>query len=82
MFYFDSMYLIISLPALLLGIFAQIKVKSTFSKYSQISNERGITGAKAAREMLDSFGLYEVAIERVKGFLSDHYDPRTRKLRR
>lgn len=81
MFYFDPMYLIISLPALLLGIFAQIKVKSAFSKYSQVPNERGITGAKAAREMLDSFGLYEVAIERVKGFLSDHYDPRTRKLR-
>lgn len=81
MFYFNPLYILISIPALLLGIFAQIKVKSAFSKYSKISNEEGLTGAQAARIILDSMGLYNVDIERVTGFLSDHYDPRHRKLR-
>lgn len=81
MFYFDPLYLIISLPALILGFIAQIKVKSAFNKYNQIPNQAGMTGAKIARTMLDSAGLYNVSIERVRGFLSDHYDPRTRKLR-
>jgi uncharacterized protein len=81
MFYFDPLYIIISLPALILGFIAQIKVKSAFNKYSKIPNQTGMTGARAARTMLDSFGLYNVSIERVRGFLSDHYDPRSRKLR-
>jgi len=81
MFYFNPLYLLISIPALILGIVAQIKVKSAFSKYSKIPNEEGLTGAQSARIILDSKGLYNVSIEKVRGFLSDHYDPRHRKLR-
>jgi Zn-dependent membrane protease YugP len=78
---FDPLYIIMIAPALLLSIFAQIKVKSSFSRYSKIPTSRGITGAQAAREILRAAGINDVGIELSKGFLSDHYDPRTRVLR-
>ncbi len=81
MFYFDPMYLIFALPALILGLWAQMKVKSAFSKYSQVRSYSGMSGAEAARRILDSNGLYNVAVERVGGFLSDHYDPSKKVLR-
>ena len=80
LFYFDWTLLIV-LPALIFSIWAQMNVNSTFDKYSKIQNKRGITGAEAARRVLDENGLHDVRIERVRGHLTDHYDPRTKVLR-
>ncbi len=76
-----GLYLLFSLPALLLGFWAQIKVKGALKKYSQVRTTTGYTGAQVARRMLDSNGLNEVKIEETKGFMSDHYDPRSKTLR-
>ena len=81
MFFFDPLYLILALPGLLLGLWAQARVKGTFNKYSKIRTTRGATGAEIARYLLDQQGLQDVRIEESQGFLSDHYDPRTRVLR-
>lgn len=81
MFFFDPLYLIISLPALLLGFWAQMKVRSAFQKYSQVRAWSGMTGAEAARRILDSNGLHNVKVEQSNGMLSDHYDPRSKTLR-
>ena len=70
-------YILYMLPAMLLAIWAQISVKSTFSKYQQIGNSRGMSGSDAARAILDANGLRHVRVERVPGSLTDHYDPRT-----
>jgi len=79
--YFDPMYLIFALPALLLGLYAQMKIRTSYSKYLRVANSRGITGLNAARYLLDNAGLYDVEIEGTPGELSDHYDPSSRKLR-
>ena len=76
-----GLYLLFSLPALLLGFWAQIKVKGAIKKYSQVRTTTGYSGAQIARRMLDSNGLSQVKIEETKGFLSDHYDPRSKTLR-
>ncbi len=76
-----GLYLLFSLPALILGLWAQWKVQSAFRRFSQIRTMRGWTGAQVARAVLDGNGLYDVAVERVQGFLSDHYDPSKRVLR-
>jgi hypothetical protein len=81
MFYFDINYLIYILPAIILGLYAQGRVQSTYAKYSRVPSRRGLTGAQAARYLLDSAGLQDVAIEHVPGQLTDHYDPRSRVLR-
>jgi Zn-dependent membrane protease YugP len=78
---FDPLYIIMIVPALILSVYAQIKVKSTYAKFSKMSTYRGITGAQAAREILRSAGVHGVDIELTRGFLSDHYDPRSRVLR-
>jgi hypothetical protein len=75
------LYIIISLPALLLGLWAQTKVKSSFAKYSRVRTTTGMTGAEVARRMLDQNGLPSVRIEQVRGNLSDHYDPSKNILR-
>ena len=74
-------YLVFMLPALLLGLWAQFKVKSTFNKYNNVRNSRGITGAEAARMILDRNGLSYVGIEHISGSLTDHYDPRDNVIR-
>lgn len=76
-----ALYFMLSLPALLLGLWAQFKVRSAFGKNAQIRTYSGMTGAQVARRILDANGLYNVQVERVDGFLSDHYDPRHRVLR-
>lgn len=77
-----TLYLLLALPGLLLGIWAQARVKSAFSKYSRVATTRGMTGAQVARALLDSQGLYDVVIEESSaGRLSDHYDPRSETLR-
>lgn len=75
------LYLLISLPALILGFVAQIKVKSAFNKYSQVRNYTGATGAQVARHILDDNGLSNVDIQQVGGVLSDYYDPRSKVLK-
>lgn len=81
MFYFNPLYLLFALPGLLLGLYAQARVRSNFEKYSRVRTATGMTGAQAARRVLDANGLQMVDVERVDGFLSDHYDPRSKVLR-
>ena len=81
MLYFDPLYLIFAIPGLILAGLASFYVKSTFSEYSRFRASSGLTGAEAAERMLHSAGIYDVRIERVDGFLSDHYDPTSRTLR-
>lgn len=81
MFFFDPLYLVIAMPALILALWAQWRVKSAFNQYSQVRSLRGISGAQTARSILDANGLQNVGVERVSGFLSDHYDPSSKTLR-
>ncbi|MYL32763.1 Zn-dependent protease [Pontibacillus yanchengensis] len=74
-------YLIYLAILLIIPIWAQWKVKSTYKKYSKVRNESNMTGAEVARKILDENGLYNVAVEEVKGMLSDHYDPRKKVVR-
>ena len=80
-FYFDYYYLILVVPALLLAIWAQGQVKTTYRKYSRVPNSRGMTGAYAAQAVLNFYGITDVRIERVSGNLTDHYDPRSKVIR-
>lgn len=79
--FFDPIYLLFAMPALLLSMIASFMVKSTFAKYSRMPSSTGFTGAQAAEAMLHANGVYDVTIERTYGFLSDHYDPTSRTLR-
>jgi len=81
MFYFDPMYLIFVLPALLLAFYAQMRVRSAYKKYTRKANLRGISGLQAAQTLLPATGLGHVQIEGVRGQLTDHYDPRSKTLR-
>jgi len=74
---FDPTFLIL-IPAMILVTIAQVQVSSNFNRYSQVKSGTGLTGAEAARRMLDMNGLRDVEIKPVKGSLTDHYDPRTR----
>jgi uncharacterized protein len=76
-----GLYILFSLPALLLGLWAQLKVKMAFDRYSRVRSIVGLTGAQIARRILDSNGLNQVEIEETNGFLSDHYDPGRKVLR-
>jgi len=80
-FYFDVRYLLFSLPALLLALFAQWRVQSAYRKYSRVRNMRDMSGAEAARTLLRSNGLGNVDVQATRGFLSDHYDPSKKVLR-
>ncbi len=79
--FFDPMYLLFLLPGMALSLWASYAVKSTFRKYSRVRARSGLTGAEAARELLRQRGIGGVRVERVAGFLSDHYDPSARVLR-
>lgn len=81
MFYFSFSYFWILIPPMILAIYAQSKVNSTYNKYSRIRNMKGYTGADAAAALLRYSGITDVSIERVSGRLTDHYDPRTKVLR-
>jgi len=80
MFFWDPTFLLL-IPALILAIYAQIKVKGTYNKYGQIHNNRGMTGNQAAIELLRMNGIGDVEVEETEGTLSDHYDPRVKKVR-
>ncbi len=77
----DPLYFLIVGPAILLSILAQVRVKSTFARFERVGTRGGMSGAEAAERILSSHGLGGVGIQRTSGFLSDHYDPRTRVLR-
>ncbi len=81
MFYFDPMYFVFMLPALALAFFAQMKVRSAYSTYTRVANSRNLTGLDAARIILPNEGLVGVQVEGTPGELTDHYDPRSKKLR-
>ena len=78
--YFDPTYFLV-LIGVVLSLLASGRVKSTFARYSQVRNSRGLTGAQAAEQVLHTAGIYDVRIEHVGGNLTDHYDPRTKVLR-
>lgn len=81
MFFFDPMYLlVVLLPGLVISGIASLMTKSAFNRYSRQRSATGLTGAEAARMMLDRAGLHNVRIERTSGYLSDHYNPKTRTL--
>ena len=73
--YFDPMYLVFALPAILLVMYAQWRVQSTYAKYTQVPNARRVTGTQAAEVLLQATGLQNVDITGVPGQLTDHYDP-------
>ena len=75
-----GLYLLISLPALLLGLYAQARVQGAFNKYARVRTSNGMTGAEVARKILDVNNLRDVKIEQVRGSLSDHYDPHNKTL--
>jgi uncharacterized protein len=75
-----GIFVICTVPPLLLGLWAQLRVKRTFKRYSQVPTSNGMTGAQAAAAVLQSSGLQGVSIRPVSGRLSDHYDPRSRTL--
>ncbi|MFA9556170.1 zinc metallopeptidase [Evansella sp. AB-rgal1] len=80
---FESLggYLIYIALLLIIPLWAQSRVKSAYSKYSQIASSSGMTGAQVARKILNDNGLYDVTVEPVKGQLTDHYDPRNKAVR-
>jgi len=77
----DVYYIILVVPTILLSLWAQFKVKSTFDKYSQVRSKSGINGAQAAQLLLNANNISNVSIESVAGSLTDHYDPGNHKLR-
>ena len=80
-FFWGDWTFLILIPAMIFSLWAQYKVNSTFKQYAKVSNRHGLTGADAARRVLDAAGLYHVRIERVRGHLTDHYDPRENVIR-
>ena len=81
LFGIDPLYWIMMIPVLLLSLFASLRVKSTYNKYSKILSASGLTGADAAREILSRNGLSGVSVVETQGFLSDHYDPAKKVVR-
>ncbi|MEZ7906300.1 MAG: zinc metallopeptidase, partial [Ruminococcus bromii] len=78
---FDMTYLVFIVPCIIITLICQVKVKTTFSKYSQIRNSRNMTGAQAAEYVLRQHGVTGVRIEHVAGSMTDHFDPRTNVIR-
>lgn len=81
MLFFDPMYLVFIAPALLLSLWASFRTKSAFQKYSRVRTLRGLTGAQAARAMLDGAGIHDVQILATQGMLTDHYNPADKTLK-
>src|SRR5882757_3994328 len=70
----------VAIPGLILGIYAHIKMSSSYNRYSKIPIQNGMSGAEAAREILDRAGLTNVPVEMTPGHLTDHYDPQRKAL--
>lgn len=80
MFFYDATYILVLIGALL-SIWASARVNSTYKKYARVRSVSGLTGAEAARRILNGAGIYDVRIEHISGNLTDHYDPRGKVLR-
>ncbi len=80
MFLYDSSILFL-VPAIIVTIIAQFKISSAYSKYSKINSARGITGEQVALNILRNNGIYDVDVEMVNGKMTDHFDPRAKKIR-
>lgn len=78
--YFDWTYVVLVLPMVILTMIAQGNVTATYNKYSKVMSRRGLTAEQAVRQILVANGLHNVAITRVAGNLTDHYDPRTNSI--
>ncbi|NLI89589.1 MAG: zinc metallopeptidase [Epulopiscium sp.] len=81
MYGIDMAYIVLVLPAMILAMFAQTKVKTTFNRYSRVGNISGYTGADVAKRIMNLAGVHDVRVERVRGNLTDHYDPTQKVLR-
>ncbi len=81
MFFFDPLYLVFAAPGMLLAMWAQYKVKSTFAAYGEVALSNGMSGAEIANRILGVHQIRDVRVEPVDGFLSDHYDPTSKTLR-
>lgn len=77
MFFYDPTFLLL-IPALILALWAQVKVSTAFSQYSRVRASAGLTGSQLAMRLLEIAGIYNVRIEAMPGHLTDHYDPRKR----
>ena len=75
-YYFDPMYFLFALPGLIIALFAQAKVKSNYAKYSRVFTQNNITGADAAREILQRNGIFDVEVKRIQGNLTDNFNPK------
>lgn len=80
MMYFDPTYILIII-AFVLSMFASFGVNATFARYKKLTSKRGMTGADAARKILDDNGLFSVRVEHISGNLNDHYDPKSNVIR-
>lgn len=80
-FYYYDWTILILIPPLILSLYAQIKVNSTYKRFSKISNARGFTARDVARRILDSNGLHHIQIEHINGNLTDHFDPSSNTVR-
>lgn len=80
-YFMDYWYIVLVIPAMIIAMIAQFKVKSNYNKFSKVLNSRGITGAYAAQAVLSFYGITDVRIEQVPGNLSDHYDPKAKVIR-
>lgn len=80
MFFYDATYILVLIGAVL-SMWASMRVNSTYKKYAQVRSMSGLTGAEAARRILNGAGIYDVRIEHISGNLTDHYDPRGKVLR-
>lgn len=80
-FFMPDWTFVILIPGIILGLYAQYKVKSTFAKYSQVRAVSGVKGVDVARRLLEQNQIYDVAVELTEGHLGDHYDPRSKILR-
>lgn len=78
---FDSTYLILILPALLLSMFAQFLVKNAYSRYSRVDSMTGLTGAQVAKMILEKNGIHDVRVQQTPGVMTDHYDPKSKVVR-
>ncbi len=76
MFYFDRYTFLLILPAMLIALFAQGMVSSTFERFKRVRSQRGLTGAEVARQILNDNGLHHIHVTQINGHLTDHYDPR------
>src|SRR5690554_493630 len=79
--FIDPRYILFMAPALLLALYAQWRVSSTYRKYSEVRNMQGLTGADVARVLMRSERLEHLGVELVPGMLTDHYDPREKVIR-